>query len=70
MRAAKGERHHVFDWRVPAALAGERTTIVGSLDYTPPPGQTFNKALLVPIVLLVVGGATAVWLRRRRTRSS
>jgi hypothetical protein len=70
VRAAKDERHHVFDWRVPTTLGGKRTTILGSLDYTPPPGQTFNTALLVPIALLVVGGATAVWLRRRRVRSS
>ncbi len=70
VRAAKSEPHHVFDWKVPTTLDGRPTTITGSLDYTPPPGQTFNRALLVPIAFLVVAGALAVWLKRRRTKTA
>jgi hypothetical protein len=64
--AAKDEAQHVFDWTVPARLAGERLTIAGTLDYVPPPGQSFPKIFIVPIVLLVLGGAAAILVRRRR----
>ena len=29
--------HHIFDWSVPLSAAARRVTIVGSLDYEPPP---------------------------------
>ena len=62
---AKGEPHHVFDWKVPGTLAGKRLTIAGSLDYEPPPGG--NPTLLVGAAAVVlIGGAGVVVLRRRR----
>ena len=62
---AKGEPHHVFDWKVPGTLAGKRLTIAGSLDYEPPPGG--NPTLLVGAAAVVLlGGAGVVVLRRRR----
>jgi hypothetical protein len=63
--AAKGEPHHVFDWRVPGTLDGKRFAIAGSLDYQPPPGG--NPTLLVGAAAVVLlGGAGVVVLRRRR----
>ena len=62
---AKGESHHVFDWKVPGTLAGKRLTLAGSLDYEPPPGG--NPTLLVGAAAVVLlGGAGVVVLRRRR----
>jgi hypothetical protein len=69
IEAAKGVPHHVFDWKVLTLLAGQRTTIAGSLDYKPPPDQTFNKVLIVPMALLVLAGGAAVWLKRRRSQT-
>ena len=62
---AKGEPHHVFDWKVPGTLDGKRFAIAGSLDYEPPPGG--NPTLLVGAAAVVLlGGAGVVVLRRRR----
>jgi hypothetical protein len=66
VQADKDQRHHVFDWTVPARLDGKPLTIAGRLDYQPPPGQKFPTILLVPLVVLAVGGGALVWLRRRR----
>jgi hypothetical protein len=63
---ATDEPHHVFDWTVPGTVGGEALSIAGSLDYEPPPGQSFPTVLLVPLALLVGLGGIAVWLRRRR----
>jgi hypothetical protein len=63
--AAKGEPHHVFDWKVPGTLDGKRFAIAGTLDYEPPPGG--NPTLLVGAAAVVLlGGAGVVVLRRRR----
>jgi hypothetical protein len=67
--AAKQEPHHVFDWKVPATLDGKPLTIAGSLDYEPPPAGK-PTYLLGVLVVVAVGGGAAVWLRRRRDRSS
>jgi hypothetical protein len=62
---AKGEPHHVFDWRVPGTLDGKRFAIAGSLDYEPPPSG--SPTLLVGAAAVVLlGGAGVVLLRRRR----
>ncbi len=66
--AAPDTAQHVFDWTVPGRLGGAPLVIAGTLDYAPPPGQEFPKLLLLPLALLAVGGAAAVWLRRRRSR--
>jgi hypothetical protein len=67
VRAAKDKPHHVFNWTVPARLDGKPLTIAGTLDYQPPP-NTIPKPLIVILVLVIVGGAAAVWLRIRRDR--
>jgi hypothetical protein len=66
--AAKSESHHVFDWKVPGTLAGERLAIAGSLDYEPPPGG--NPTLLVGAAAVVLLGGTGVVVLRRRRLSA
>lgn len=66
VQAAKNEPHHVFDWTIPARLDGRPLTIAGSLDYEPP-SRGLPKPLVGVLVLVLVGGAAAVWLRLRRT---
>jgi hypothetical protein len=70
VRAAQDKPHHIFDWTVPARLDGRAVRISGSLDYEPPPGQTFPRILLFPLALVAVLGAAAVALRRRRRASA
>jgi hypothetical protein len=65
--SAKNERHHVFDWTVPAKLGGTPLVISGSLDYEPPPSGS-PRILIGALVLLASGGSAAIWLRRRRER--
>ncbi len=67
VEAAKDEPHHVFDWTVPARLAGQPLTIAGTLDYQPSPSEV-PMPLIVTLVLLIVLGGAAVWLRLRRER--
>ena len=67
VQAAKDEPRHVFDWQVPAVLDGKPLTISGSLDYEPPESGV-PKPLFAVLVLVVVGGAAAVWLRLRRMK--
>jgi hypothetical protein len=67
--AAKDVPQHVFDWKVPGTIGGEALTISGSLDYEPPPDQSFPMVLLVPLGLLVVLGGGVVWLRQRRRKA-
>ena len=69
VQAAKGVPHHVFDWKVPTRLAGQRTTIAGSSTTSRRRTRTFNKVLIVPMALLVLSGGAAVWLKRRRTKA-
>jgi hypothetical protein len=58
--------HHVFDWKVPGTIDGAPLTVAGSLDYEPPPGESFPRILLVPLVVLIVLGVGLVVLRHRR----
>jgi hypothetical protein len=58
--------HHVFDWKVPGTTDGAPLTVAGSLDYEPPPDESFPRILLVPLVLLIVLGVLLVVLRHRR----
>jgi hypothetical protein len=67
VQAAKEKPHHVFDWTVPARLDRKPLTIAGSLDYKPPP-NTVPRPLIVLLVLVIVAGGAAVWLRLRRER--
>ncbi len=58
--------HHVFDWKVPGTIDGAPLTVAGSLDYEPPPGESFPRILLAPLVVLIVLGVLLVVLRHRR----
>jgi hypothetical protein len=69
VQAAKDKPHHVFDWTVPARLDGQPLAIAGTLDYEPPPNK-IPKPLIAILIVLVLGGAAAVWLRIRRERRS
>jgi hypothetical protein len=66
VRAARGEPHHLFDWAVPATLDGRELVIAGSLDYEPPP-RGRPMILIGALIVVALGGAVAVWLRRRRS---
>jgi hypothetical protein len=58
--------HHVFDWTVPATLAGEPLAIRGSLDYVPPDRGGFSLLYVLPPVLaLAAAGGAWLVLRRR-----
>jgi hypothetical protein len=67
VQAAKDKPHHVFNWKVPAVLAGKPLAISGSLDYVPPDSGV-PKPLVALLVVVAVGGAVAVWLRLRRLK--
>ncbi len=65
IESAKDEPHHVFDWTVLGTVEGEPLSIVGSLDYEPPPSG--NSTILVVLLIIVsVGGVALVWFRRSR----
>ncbi len=68
VQAAKGARHHIFDWTVPATEGATPFRIVGSLDYQPPPKSRFPILLAVPLVVLAALTAGVWWLRRRLER--
>lgn len=59
--------HHVFDWKVPGTIDGAPLAVSGSLDYEPPPGQSFPVVLLIPLAALIVLGVVLVVFRHRRT---
>ena len=59
--------HHVFDWEVPGAAAGQSFVIAGSLDYSPPEneGAPWLFVIVIAVLLaLTLGGIFA--LRRIR----
>jgi hypothetical protein len=65
VKATSDQAQHVFDWKVPATLDGHPLVIAGSLDYEPPPSGV-PRVLLGALVAVGVGGALAIFLRRRR----
>jgi hypothetical protein len=69
VQASTNKPHHVFDWTVPGRLDGRTLTIAGSLDYKPP-SNSIPRSLIVALVLVILGGGAAVWLRRRRERQT
>lgn len=66
VRAAEDKPHHVFNWKLPLLVSGEKVVVSGSLDYQPPPKSRFNPVLIVPLAALAVAGAALWWRRRRR----
>ena len=69
VEAAKDQRHHVFDWEVPATLDGRRLAISGSLAYEPPPQGDARVLAIVAVVVALLGGlAVALRLVARRAR--
>jgi hypothetical protein len=66
VRRAEDRPHHVFDWDVPLRVDGSPVSIMGSLDYAPPPGDSFNPLLTIPLLVAALAGVL-LWWRRRRT---
>ncbi len=66
VRQASDQPHHVFDWNVPGTAGGKPLAIRGTLDYQPPPAESFNPILIAPVVALALAGAIFWWVRRRR----
>jgi hypothetical protein len=71
VKADESKPHHVFDWKIDAAVGGRPFAIKGTLDYTPPDD---GGSSALPFVL-IGGGVLAlalvgvvVWLRRRGRR--
>jgi LPXTG-motif cell wall-anchored protein len=68
VKADESKAHHVFDWKIEAAVAGKPIAINGTLDYAPPGGSGSNTMLFVgggAAVLLVAAGGFLLWRRRR-----
>ena len=65
--ADKSVPHHIFNWTVPGTNDGKPFQINGSLDYKPLPDQKFPITLVVPLVLVALGGAVLVYVRNRRS---
>jgi hypothetical protein len=64
----KKQPHHIFNWSVPGTVDGARFQIHGSLDYKPLPGQRFPILLIVPLIVLAVGGGALVYVRNRKAK--
>lgn len=67
VQAAPDERHHIFDWSVPAEVDGRPLAIAGTLDYTPAGGAT-NWTLIVGSGIAVCLTAAGLGVVRRRRR--
>jgi hypothetical protein len=70
VRRAPRATHHVFDWTVPLRVQDRRVALLGSLDYTPPPGGAGDFPMLTALgiglgSLAAVSAAGFVVLRRR-----
>jgi hypothetical protein len=59
IQQAPDEAQHVFDWRVPVTVDGERAAIVGSLDYVPV-DEGMNWAVVASFAVGVLTLAAAV----------
>ena len=57
--------HRVFTWTVPGTLDGKPLLVTGDLEYVPPPGRGFPRALLVPLVALALLAVAVPVVRRR-----
>jgi hypothetical protein len=68
VRDAPEQPHRVFNWTVRGEIGGGPLTIIGRLDYAPPPESRFKPVLIIPIVALTLAGAAVWWLRRSRPK--
>jgi hypothetical protein len=73
IKAAPGDPHHIFNWRVPFSADGKQYAILGSLDYEPPDDDGGGTSSLVWILVAVAAAAIAVGvmlvIRRRHQRT-
>lgn len=67
---APDERHHVFDWRIPATVGEERVAIVGKLEYVPREGRSWPAIAAFAIGFGTVVGALLILLVGRRWTGS
>ena len=65
IKAQPRKRHHVFDWKVPAAENGKSFFVAGSLDYKPPPKKDFPYGLVISLAALVGAGMIGLFALRR-----
>ncbi len=65
IKNAPRKPHHVFDWKVPLTANGKRVFITGSLDYKPPPKQSFPVTLAIVLATLVGAGMVGLLALRR-----
>jgi len=57
--------HHVFNWKVPATANGKPFLITGSLDYKPPPKNSFPVGLAIVLATLIAVGMVGLFALRR-----
>jgi len=63
----KGRRTHIFDWKVPLTVDGQRGAITGSLTWVPLPGGSAPMGLIWgSAAVLVVFLVTLLLVRRKR----
>ncbi|HMJ01152.1 MAG TPA: hypothetical protein VK488_15065 [Gaiellaceae bacterium] len=65
IKNAPRKPHHVFNWKVPLTANGKRVFITGSLDYKPPPKQSFPVTLAIVLATLVGAGIVGLFALRR-----
>jgi len=65
IKNAPRKPHHVFNWRVPLTVNGKRVFITGSLDYRPPPKQSFPVKLAIVLASLIGAGMVGLFALRR-----
>jgi hypothetical protein len=71
VQKAPGERHHIFDWVIPAEVDGKAVKIRGTLDYAPPASSGSPRWWLLAVLLSMaaVGALGALVLYRRQPSS-
>ena len=62
----KGERTHIFDWRIPVTVGGTAGTITGTLDWVPLPGGPVPMGLIWATAAVLIALCVAVFAIRRR----
>ncbi len=68
VQADPDSSHRILDWQVPLEVNGEPVTVAGKLDYEPPSESMFSPILFVPLAVILLVGAAALWVQRRNER--